>query len=155
MGRGLSLYDVNGQVNITRCSFHENEVPKQEKTVLFGGGGLSVEFTRCSPGYPACNTDDVKQKTSSYYQINDCVFDSNRATDNSHPSSTVQIRTLVAGHQHSSGGGGIYIKIKGQSVNTSISIVNCIFYNNSAYHGGGVFFQLQNYAQNSIGPVHF
>ena len=53
-GRGLSIYDVDGYVEIKDSVFSENIVPANESNRLFGGGGMSIDFTYCSPGYPNC-----------------------------------------------------------------------------------------------------
>ena len=49
IGRGLSIHNVNGRVEVTNCSFMENSYMMalpSEQGVQVGGGGL---FTNCPP----------------------------------------------------------------------------------------------------------
>ena len=58
-GKGLSLFDVNGVVKISDCSFSGNKVPKSELRTYFGGGGISIELTHCTPGVQECNQSEM------------------------------------------------------------------------------------------------
>ena len=146
VGRGLSMYDVYGYVQITRCKFVGNAVLEEEEMQIFGGGGVFIQFTRCPPGYIHCNPRDNVHNYGSYYEFEDCVFQDNRVTDNETLPKIVQytFRFNSAGR-----GGGIGVILEGFSLNNNISIANCKFYNNSARYGGGVYVRLFNYAQKS------
>ena len=154
VGRGLSLYDDNGYVLIRNTTFVENMVPKEEQDRLIGGGGLYIEFTYCTPGYPNCNITENLQNQNSTYEIKDCVFKGNRVTGHTSNERTaqndiVQFPLLVGNHGHNLGqGAGISISFKGTSSNNSITISDCEFYNNSAEQesGGGVEAIIEDYA---------
>ena len=154
VGRGLSLYDDNGYVLIRNTTFVENMVPKEEQDRLIGGGGLYIEFTYCTPGYPNCNFNENLQNQNSTYEIKDCVFKGNRVTGHTSNERTaqnhiVQFPLLVGNHGHNlAQGAGISISFKGTSSRNSITIFNCVFYNNSAEQesGGGVEAILEDYA---------
>ena len=153
VGRGLSLYDDNGYVLIRNTTFVENMVPKEEQDRLIGGGGLYIEFTYCTPGYPNCNITENLHNKNSTYEIKDCVFEGNRVTGHTSNEETsqnhiVQFPLLVGNHGHNLGqGAGISISFKGTSSHNSITISDCEFYNNSAEHGsgGGVEAILEDY----------
>ena len=154
VGRALSLYDDNGYVLIKNTTFVENMVPKEEQDSLIGGGGLYIEFTYCTPGYPNCNITENLHNKNSTYEIEDCVFEGNRVTGHTSNEETsqnyiVQFPLLVGNHGHSLGqGAGIYIRFKGTSLHNTITISDCVFNNNSVEHGsgGGVEAILEDYA---------
>ena len=79
-GRGLSFYDVDGYVKVEDSVFSENIVPANESNMLFGGGGMSIEFTYCSPGYPNCQKEENTHNSRSKYIIQECVFEHNVAS---------------------------------------------------------------------------
>ena len=57
-GIGLLMYDTNGTVNIMRASFISNKPNAAEHSKSFtGGGGIYIEFTNCSRGLLACDSD--------------------------------------------------------------------------------------------------
>ena len=144
VGKGLSLYDTLGHVEIRNSTFAENKILDQNKTILFGGGGLHVEFTHCSPGYPQCDSEDNTHNKNSSYVIKHSVFEGNRATNND-ITAQVQFRELTGGDgNNASQGGGTHITFKG-TIN-SIEIVNCTFHNNSAQYGGGISVIFQDHS---------
>ena len=148
-GRGLSLYDVSGYVYIRNCDFFENNFFEDEQR-LFGGGGMSIEFTYCSPGYPHCNQSENTRNKENIYVIKDCIFDSNKASNNeiSDQIHIVQFRRLNGSDGNNHGqGGGMHITIKGTSFRNYIAIINCTFHNNSANFGGGVDTLIQDNSQ--------
>ena len=109
VGKGLSLYDTLGHVEIRNSTFAENKILDQDKTMLFGGGGLHVEFTHCSPGYPQCDSEDNTHNKNSSYVIKHSVFEGNIATNND-ITAQVQFRELTGGDgNNASHGGGIHI----------------------------------------------
>ena len=152
-GRGLSLYDVSGYVYISNCEFIENRLLDDEQKILFGGGGMSIEFTYCSPGYPHCNQYENTRNKGNTYVIKDCKFDGNRATKNEVTSQIhiIQFRLLADSNAHNAGqGGGIHITMKGTSFHNYIAIISCIFHNNSAVYGGGIDAIIQDNSQDNI-----
>lgn len=148
VGRGLSLYDVDGRVQITQCKFVANAVLEEEKKQIFGGGGLSIQFTQCPPSYTCHDSEDVVHYYSgSHYKVEECVFQDNRVTDNLLPE-VIQIRYKrnIAGR-----GGGIRVTLEEYSCRTTISIVNSRFFNNAARHGSGIYLRFwDNTRENNI-----
>ena len=146
-GKALSLFDVNGIVQINNSTFAENKVPKSELRTYFGGGGISIEFTHCTPGVQECNEFQNTWNKNSNYIIQHCVFNDNRATNDEIAAqiNTVQFRKLTGSDRNNAGqGGGIHITVKGNSTGNSIEIKNCSFNNNSAQYGGGIDAVIQN-----------
>ena len=139
VGTGFFLYQVDGHVVIEKCGFLENAVPEEERTVISGGGGISIHFTCSSSVYPEC---------SNRYEIKDCIFRNNRAT------STEVYRRIIlfrlssnnGPFEYSDEGGGVDMHLSGHSL---ISISNCTFSKNSANYGGGVYIHLYNYAHDT------
>ena len=148
-GRGMSLHDTGGDINIINSSFTENAVPEQERKDLFGGGGLYIEYTYCTPGIPNCNYTHNMRNTNNNLVIEGCIFKDNTATNNevTHQIHTVQFRHLEGSDGNNVGqGGGIGITLKGTSSWNSILILNCQFDNNSALYGGGIEITFQDFA---------
>ena len=142
IGRGLSLYDVDGTVVITKTNCFQNMLRINQQNERFGGGGIYIEFTYCSPGFPHCSSEDtVHNNMNSSYFITECLFKDNKATNNevTNQPHVVQFRILPGSAGNNAGhGGGIDIICKGASFNNTIEIRNCTFFNNSANYGGGI-----------------
>ena len=141
MGRGISLHDVGGLVEIQNSEFLDNRVPERELMALFGGGGVYIEFTHCTPGYTYCNQSENIHNKGNTYVIKDCVFKRNRATNDEVTAQLhiIQFRQLTGSDGNNAGqGGGIHITMKGTSFQNVITIRKCLFYNNSAQYGGGI-----------------
>ena len=150
VGRGLSLHDVGGLVEINNCMFTENKVPAGEAMFLFGGGGLYVEFTHCTPGQTTCNQVENNHNKRNTYVIKHCVFKDNKAANREiiEQGHIIQYRNLTGSDGNNAGqGGGIHITMKGTGLLNTITIHNCSFYNNSAVYGGGVDATLQDNSQ--------
>ena len=140
IGRGISIHDVDGDVEISNSSFKENTVPPND-TLLFGGGSIYIEFTYCSPGFSRCNPDSNTHNKNSRYLIELCVFEGNKATnkETAEQSHIVQFRILPGSDGNNAGQGGrLHVIIKGSSLNNTVKVQNCKFYNNSAVWGGGI-----------------
>ena len=154
VGRGLSLYDVSGYVSISNCEFFENKFSEdKQESSIFEGGGMSIEFTHCSPGYPHCNKRDNTRNKDNFYVIKDCVFEGNRASNNEVTKNVhiIQFRLLTGSDANNHGqGGGMHITIKGTSLRNYIAIINCTFHNNSAQYGGGIDTIIQDNSQENI-----
>ena len=132
VGRGISFFDVIGEVHVHSSAFYDNGVSDENKKLLYFGGGIYIEFANCSPGYSDCDSDNETQYTSSKYLIKDCQFEHNSGTQSSRISS--QSLDLDRGGE----GGGIQIRYKGNSSKNSIKVQNCTFDNNSAIYGGAI-----------------
>ena len=132
-GTGAALFDTVGDVKLINCSFNNNRPPPPDYP---GGGGLHIEFTNCTPGHLGnCHHD----KFSASYNIKRCSFVNNNATHLS-ISKTSYIRS-TSYFQGMGKGGGMAIYINGKHRHCSIKVCDCIFANNSAVFGGGLFVQ--------------
>ena len=141
-GRGLAIFDGNGNVLIENCTFENNRVLSGNTTtkVLPGGGGLYIEFTYCTPGgltEHICNGEANERTQNSSYTIRQCTFKDNIAT-NTNASTTSYIRASRNNFQGLGRGGGVCINFRGQAKYNSINISNCTFHHNSAIWGGGI-----------------
>ena len=135
IGKGLSLHDVDGHVKVSSSIFRENMVPPNE---LFGGGGIYVEFTHCSPGVSRCNPAANTHNKHSRYLIKNCSFEGNRATNAEFINQSHIVQFSIFDGKNAGQGGGLHIIIQGTSYNNSIAVENCTFRNNSAVFGGGI-----------------
>ena len=141
-GTGLALFDTVGNVSIVNCSFEDNRVRKQP-AYYPGGGGLYIEFTKCTPGSLENCIKHINNSTAAEasYFISQCSFKSNNAS-----LLDPQRATYVNSNMPFQGlgkGGGIALYFNGYDVNHSIIITNCTFFNNSAVFGGGIFVQFR------------
>ena len=106
VGRGLSLQDTVGHVEIKNSTFVENKVLDQDKL------GIYIEFTHGTQGYPHCNPEDNIHNMNSSY-VRDHVFEDNRAT-NDEVTAQAHIKKLTGSYENTVGhGGGIYITFVG------------------------------------------
>ena len=144
LGRGLSMYDVDGQIVIEKTDFFENMDTIKEKRELTGGGGVHIEFTECSPGFGL-------HIINSRYLMTECKLKSNEGFTSNDMDSHVIKNELVAGRYENVGyyGAGIGIVLRGFSFNNYIKITNCIFFNNTALDGGSISAIFSNKAQNN------
>ena len=142
-GTGVALFDTVGNVTIVNCLFKDNKVRERLPLVYPGGGGLYIEFTKCTPGYLGnCQNDSFTSAKVAYYVISHCYFENNNASLlNVTRASYVKTSSSFQGMGK---GGGIALYINGHSANHSIFISNCILINNSAVFGGGLFVQFRD-----------
>ena len=142
IGRGLSMHDVNGQVEVYNSTFSEN-MPSTEETLPFGGGGFYIELTYCSPGFPRCDPQTNIYNNHSRYWIKNCTFEGNRAINREYQSHNVQF--VIFDGSNAGEGGAVQINIKG--FNNSFFLENCLFYKNVAVSGGSMKVLFLDYAQ--------
>ena len=163
IGRGVSMYDVSGQIEIIKGNFLDNMLPATDKTQLFGGGGIYIEFTVCSPGFPQCSSEvDEQNETGRYYLIliSGCQFKGNKATTNevTQQSNYLHRNTVGSDGNSADHGGAIDIIHGRSSLFTSITITGCQFVNNSATTYGGsinAFLYRAHYSTISINSCEF
>ena len=157
-GIGLAIFNTNGTVVIGNSKFKYNQVqaPTSNTSIrLGGGGGVYIEFTLCPPGvlYGICNTSSLNDyKTGSHYRIENCIFDSNIAsTPNPEKDSFVKLVGVkkLTNFQGLGRGGGLAVHVLGSATGNSISIVDCMFYDNKANSGGGLYTKIGGQAMNN------
>ncbi|XP_032238975.2 uncharacterized protein LOC116618902 [Nematostella vectensis] len=134
-GKGLVLYDVGGNVNISASTFENNTplYPSNTKEQLSAGGGLSVLFTQYGalPPFNATKEQQLNYTTKSTYHITNCTFKNNHRANYSD-----SYCDLAVPFQR---GGGMSILFHGIASNNMIMIDNCDFIRNSALWGAGLF----------------
>ena len=139
-GIGLSFYDTNGRVTIENSFFIHNLLRFENITakVVGGGGGIYIEFTKCSPGQIACDPHSNLRNSDSAYLVKNCTFERNlgffNATD---LADNITADTFV----HLGLGGALSLWLDGQARNNSLIIISCIFKSNVAESGGALTIQ--------------
>lgn len=152
-GLGLTIFDTNGTVVISNSTFKHNQMQTLDDTTYLGGGGVYIEFTACPPGvlYGRCETSH-DYKSSSQYRIEDCEFESNKAST-LHPEKSSFVKLVgvknLTNFQGLGRGGGLSINILGSASENSISILDCKLYNNQAISGGGISIRITGQANNN------
>ena len=137
---GLSIVDTNGTITIISSFFTANRItfPAELSTVISGGGGIYIEYTECAPGVHNCNSSDYVFANNSVINVENCVFDQNRALYNFSDSLTEHLdsRTYIG----FGAGGGLSLQFNGQIMDGSIhvTVVSSNFSNNVANNGGGL-----------------
>ena len=126
-GKGLSFYDTNGIVMLTNSFFMYNLLNLEgdmNKINEFGGGGVYIEFTKCSPGQTACDPYGNSYNSNSKYVVENCTFANNLAVSSTEDfADNLAIATFL----HLSRGGALSFWFDGQAYNNSIVITSCIF----------------------------
>ena len=151
IGRGLSLQDVNGQVEIINSSFIENILPN-EFSEHIDGAGLYIQLKECSLNqYTSCDRGSVIHTMNSRYLIQNCVFKSNKATNSQVPqqTDTCVIDDFERTDENTGQGGGIHISIFNSHFNNSFIVQNTKFHNNSADWGGAIYAAFHNKTNNN------
>ena len=145
-GIGLTVFDTNGNVSIEGSNFSNNSVPESERETYYGGGGMYIELTYCSPGrIGPCDYRNNPYSNGSFYTITNCMFQDNQATTLKEETSAF----VQQGGSHSrrlGKGGGLSLTIKGSSSQNLFTVSQCHFVNNSASFGGGFDVQIQDFA---------
>ena len=129
-GIGLLMYDTNGLVKIAKCIFTSNKLHSSSHKIV-GGGGIDIEFTKCTPGLSLCDYVNPYNRDSRYI-IDRCTFEGNAATygnDYKGKEKDISIRT----------GGGLSLQFSGQASNNLFEIISSNFTSNSATTGGGLY----------------
>ena len=158
-GLGMAIFDTNGSVIISDSTFKHNQMlmSKNDAFMHLGGGGVYIEFTTCPPGvlYGTCETSD-DYKSGSQYRIEDCKFESNRASiSNPEKSSFVKLVGVkkLTNFQGLGRGGGLAIRILGSASRNNISVVGCKFYHNQALAGGGLNIKIAGQASKNSAEI--
>ena len=144
-GIGLTVFDTNGNVSIEGSNFSNNSVPESERETYYGGGGMYIEMTYCSPGrIGRCDYQNNPYSNGSFYTITNCMFQDNQATTLKEKASSF-VQQTWSHSQRLGRGGGLAITVKGSSSHNKFVLLLCQFINNSALFGGGVDIQLQDF----------
>ena len=132
-GIGVVIIDCNGTINITHSEFSNNSLNPLERSVNFtGGGGLRIEFTKCTPGLPNCDPSKNLYNRQAKYFIDQCIFEANNNTYiNSEQDQPTSERHVTFGC-----GGGLSISLFGNA-NHSLFYISSKFSRNKANRGGG------------------
>ena len=137
---GLVMYDTDGVVELSDCTFEGNKV--DEGSTQPGGGGAAIEFTYCHPGDNTCNNkydSKYKKNKCSTYSIKNCTFKGNRAQYlplNGIIDNVALYRAL--NHDNIGKGGGLSVSIQGDARGNKITIDGCHFIDNAGQWGGGL-----------------
>ena len=132
-GMGVVIIDCNGTISITHSEFSNNSLNPLEQSVNFtGGGGLYIEFTKCTPGLPNCNPKENLYNHQAKYFIDQCTFEANNnAYINSEQDQPSSEHHITFGC-----GGGLTIWLFGNASH-NVFYISSNFSKNKANRGGG------------------
>ena len=139
LGVAVQFFSTSGLLNeINDCEFSNNTV----------GGGLYIEFPYCIPGDNTCDQHsasmvDIASVSDSVYTISNCMFRNNTANSEDNGRTVLPYQSY---HEAQGRGGGLSIFFKGNAKNNKFNIFNCIFENNRAVYGGGMYVEMQDLA---------
>ena len=154
IGQALSLFDTTGIVTISDSFFIGNAVPEKDRAFQWGGGGIYIEFTYCTPGIEHCNPRENTHNSNSNYTIRHCGFSHNTVTavKTLFQSHIIQFPLLIGSDSNRlvAQGGGIAITLKGTGTGNMFTILNCNFTNNTAARGGGMKIWVQDDTTSNI-----
>ncbi len=149
-GTGMAVYATGGLNYIHNCSFLYNRPPNNE--MVPSGGGLYIEFPFCDPQLlsdcDAGNTSIPPQySTGVEYRISECVFGGNRG-HMWHPVEYIYLLPQDTNHLTFGHGGGLSVFFS-EVENSSVAVERCVFENNEAEWGGGVFVDFQELSRSN------
>ena len=136
-GAGLTLFDIDGILEVTDCTFAHNRISMNNTNVYPGGGGVYLEFTYCPPGQHGDKCDRHTNITNSQYNFNRCKFIHNAAT-NVHRKETDFAIDEGSNFQGLGRGGGLNVMFRGTASHNVVTLTKCSFVSNSAIWGGGL-----------------
>ena len=144
---GVVMYDTSGNNKVTNSVFKNNRLKQpldNSTSAQEGGGGFYVEFTYCNLSQPSCNdSDPEKAITNAIYSFKSCKFMGNVANDSV---TSTYIIPRHNDHRAFGRGGGLSIFVKGNSSANTFDISDCLFSNNSALWGAGLFVEFHDTA---------
>lgn len=143
---GVVMYDVDGTVKVNTSDFSTNLL----RDSSYGGGGFTVEFTYCMPGDDTCSHESYDPNTprrnkNALYIFSKCTFRDNiaRAQNHSTYGGYITLSSNIS-HQAVGRGGGLSVFFKGDALNNSFLFIDCVFSNNRAVDGGGLFLKMSD-----------
>ena len=145
-GIGMAIVDSNGTISIMHSEFSNNSLNSSEQAANFtGGGGVFIEFTRCTPGLLNCNPGKNLYNHHAKYFIEQCTFDGNSNTYvNSEPDQPASRDHITFGC-----GGGLSIWLLGNAYNNLFNI-SSKFSRNKGNRGGGFCISLRDSSAYSV-----
>ena len=136
-GVGVVMYNCNGTNMFTFSTFKMNFRDDDE---LFHSGNVAIEFSFCQPGDTNCRDSEPPsfQVAQSVYTFHQCKFQYSDADVRRYNGPIVP---YPHGTEHVAfgKGAGLSVIFKGRSSGNSINIDSCIFNDNSAQWGGGLY----------------
>ena len=136
-GTGISMYDTNGTVLIQNTDITDNFIRNYSTNTVFGGGGMHIEFTFCTPGTISndCTHTEGRNYGSSY-TIRNCTISGNVV----HTTSEVtNASALWYNARIFDSGGGVFLVFASNASNNNITFYNCTMKANYAPgYGGGL-----------------
>ena len=157
IGIAVFLYSTNGSNSFNFMNIFNSQININNGDYP-AAGGLYIEFPYCRPGNCSTMGDGLGEAnlasgvTGASYSITNCQFVGNiaNATD---PLQMTEAFILPRGIHHTSlgRGGGVSIIFKGQAARNRVVIDGCIFHQNRAIWGGGLFVEHQdNSSDNTV-----
>ena len=148
-GVGIQMYNTIGEVTISRSTFSENRIKQPHS--FSGGGGIYMEFSLCSPGTNGedCYLTDSNFTMNATYDVSFSKFIKNVGSTTD-PEKT---GTVHAGYHQRyvfGRGGGLSIRVMGNASYKAFKIKDCIFKENSAQFGAGMFVAFQDSCYSNI-----
>ena len=120
-GTGLIIADHQGGiVNITSTTFIDNRLPHFIEQTNYNGGGGVYSF--------------ITLPTTVLFDH--CTFKNNTSHMKEFRLYTSSLGQSEVGYGE---GGGLYLSLRSGHSNITVSITNCMFIGNQAFHGGGLF----------------
>ena len=127
-GVGLTLFDTDGIVEITNCTFIDNRMNENDTEMISGGGGVYLHINI----------------TDSSYHFTRCKFVHNNATSVHHETDFAVSESTS--FQGIGSGGGLNVVFRGGAICNNVTIYRCHFIDNSAIWGGGLKVTFQDQA---------
>ena len=131
------MYDTNGTVLIQNTDIIDNFIRNDSSDMVFGGGGMHIEFTYCTPGTISNDcTHSEEHNYGSAYTIQNCTISGNMV----HKTSEVtNASALWYNARLFDSGGGVFLVFASNASNNNITFYNCTMKDNYAPgYGGGL-----------------
>ena len=139
-GTGVVVYDTKGTNTISESNFTDNRA----SGAYPGGGGFYVEFTNCNPGVVKCDTPTHDRNEGASFTFKSCHFSRNQAGNIDANNMSTYIIPHGSDHEAFGRGGGLSLFVKGITSSISFEVVECLFINNTAQWGGGLFVEFHD-----------
>ena len=143
---GVTLYNTIGVNSFHECSFTNNS--NTNKPLYPGGGGVYIEFSYCLPGNTSCRYGAEESYTDhnahSTYDFTNCEFSFNEASTVETGSVALFLVPYRQNHVAFGRGGGLSMFFNGNANNNSVQITDCMFSENRAEWGAGVFVEFHD-----------